>query len=372
MKYSPDIVVWEITYRCNVNCIHCGSDCASVPKENELTTGECISIIEDLADIGAKTIILSGGEPLMRKDVATIALAIKRLGMNVAFISNGYLLNENTVKVLKEINPLAYGISIDAADPYLHDYIRGKEGCFAHLDKGIDLLHANGIIPTIVSTIHKINYTQLPKIREYLIKKGVKLWQVQYGDHIGRMPRNTMLTEAQFLEIAKFILETRKKYPEISISGADVFGYLGDLGKKVQGAWWGCGAGINALGLGSDGTVRGCLSLQRDEYIEGNVRERSLKEIWNDKNSFKYNRRFECSMLTGYCKDCVYASVCRGGCLRSASSTGGRCNPYCLYQIETNGFSSEEQARTDFSKEELFMLYNNVRALPEEFLKSYN
>ena len=373
MRYAPETVVWEITYRCNVNCIHCGSDCASVVKENELTTPECLDLIEDLADIGAGTIILSGGEPLMRKDFATIAIAIKRLGMQVAFISNGFMLNEDTVKVIKEIKPRAYGISIDAADPYLHDYIRGKEGCFEHLDRGIDLLLKNGVLPSVVTTVHKINYTQLSKIRDYLIKKGIRLWQIQYGDHIGRMPRNTMITEAQFLEIAKFILETREKYGEHfeSVSGADVFGYLGDLGKKVQGPWWGCAAGMKALGLGSDGTVRGCLSLQRDEYIEGNIRERSLKEIWNDKNSFKYNRRFDCSMLTGYCKDCVYASVCRGGCTRSATSTGGRCNPYCLYQIEKSGFSSEEQARTEFTKEELFMLYNSVRPLPEEFLKQY-
>lgn len=370
MKYAPETVVWEITFKCNAKCIHCGSDCTSEEKAYQLSTAECFKIIEDLADIGTKTVILSGGEPLMRQDVGAIAAMIRRHGMQVGFISNGYMVNERTVKMLQAIKPIAFGISIDAADAYLHDYIRGMKDCFAHVENAIKLLHEHNITPSIVTTIHKLNYDQLPKIRDFLIKNKIRLWQIQYGDHIGRMPKTTMITEAQFVEIAKFILETRKKYADKfdKVSGADVFGYLGKLGTEVQGTWWGCHAGMKALGLGSDGTVRGCLSLQMDQYIEGNTRERSLKDIWNDENSFAYNRRFDCSMLTGYCKDCVYASVCKAGCIRSASVNGGRCNPYCLYKLETEGFSNEEQSKTNFTKEELFMLYNPIRELPKEFI----
>lgn len=372
MKYSPSTVVWEITFKCNVNCIHCGSDCTSVEKEHQLTTAECFDIIEDLADIGTKTVILSGGEPLMRQDIGAIATMIKRLGMNVAFISNGYLVNEKTIKVIEAISPVAYGISLDAGEDYLHDYIRGKQGCFEHVQNAINLLNKHKIPVSIVTTLHKLNYSQLPKIRDFLIKNKIRLWQIQYGDNIGRMSKDTMLTEAQFMEVAKFILETREKYSDKfdKVSGADVFGYLGDIGTKVQGPWWGCHAGMKTLGLGSDGTIRGCLSLQMDKYIEGNARERSLKEIWNDKNSFSYNRRFDCSMLTGYCKDCVYASVCKGGCVRAATTSEGRCNPYCLYKFETEGYSSDEQARTEFSKEEIFMIYDKIRPMPKEFIQN--
>ena len=370
MRYQPDTAIWEITFKCNVNCIHCGSDCASIEKDNLLTTAECFEIIEDLADIGCKTVILSGGEPLMRKDIGAIGTMIKRCGMNVAFISNGYLLDDETIKVIAAIKQIAYGISIDDAEPYLHDYIRGKQGVFEHVKDAIRLLHEHAIPPSIVTTVHKLNFDQLGKIREFLIKNKVRLWQIQYGDHIGRMPRNTMVTEAQFFEIAKFILETRQKYGKYfdKISGADVIGYLGELGQKVQGSWWGCHAGMKTIGIGSDGSIRGCLSLQMDRYIEGNTHERSLYEIWNDRNSFSYNRRFDCSMLTGYCKDCIYNAVCKGGCIRSATVLGGRCNPYCLYRIEKEGFSSEEQSRIHFSPEELFMLYNPLRPLKKEFL----
>lgn len=370
MAYVPEKVVWEITYKCNVNCIHCGSDCSSEEKPYQLTTAECFRIINDLAAIGCKTIILSGGEPLIRKDSGAIASEIIRHGMNVCFISNAYLVNEETIKVLRAIRPLSFGISLDAAESYLHDYIRGKKGCFENVLRAFKLLRENGITTSIVSTIHKLNYDQLSKIRDLLIKNGIRYWQIQYGDYIGRMTKETMITEAQFWEIGKFIDETQQKYKKDFdvISGADVFGYNGVLGERIQGCWIGCHAGSRTLGLGSDGTIRGCLSLQKDEFIEPyTTKERSLVDIWNDPESFKYNRQFDCSMLTGYCKNCVYAAVCKAGCVRAASIEGGRCNPYCLYKIEKEGFSSQEQATVHFSKQEIAEIYNPLRQLPEEF-----
>ena len=75
-------------------------------------------------------------------------------------------------------------------------------------------------------------------------------------------------------------------------------------------------------------------------------------------------------MLTGYCKTCVYSSVCKGRCLRAATANGGRCNPYCLYKFEKEGFSNEEQAKINFTKEELFKIYNPIRPLPKQFMEN--
>ena len=188
------------------------------------------------------------------------------------------------------------------------------------------------------------------------------------------MSKECQITEAQYVEIAKFILETRKNYSNhfVNVTGADVFGYMNAMSVELQpvGFWAGCMSGLLVAGISSDGSVRGCLSMQDDKYIEDNIRNRSFKEIWQDKNSFKYNRRFDCSMLTGYCKDCTYAAICKGGCMRSASLDGGRCSQYCLYKFEKEGFSSPEQSRTEFSKRELYDLYNPIRPLPQEFMQS--
>lgn len=370
MVYSPDVVVWEVTYKCNAKCIHCGSDCLSEEKPYQLSTAECLDIIQDLEYIGAKTVILSGGEPLLRQDIGALAAALNRANIRVGIISNGLALNESTIKLVKAMDLAGFGMSLDAGCAYMHDYIRGRAGTFDNLIKGIKLLQANGVEPSIVTTVHKLNFSQLPKIRELLMSLGVRLWQIQYADFIGRMPKEAMLTECQFLELSKFILDTKVNYAcyfDI-VTGADVMGYVSDYAQQLQGKWYGCHAGIKALGLGSDGCVRGCLSLQRDEFIEGYTTERPLREIWEDPNSFKYNRRFDCEMLTGYCKECIYAAICKGGCVRSATpNCGERCNPYCLHKIEEIGFTSEEQARLEFSKEEIAALYDPIRKLPQEF-----
>ena len=373
MRYKLEQVVWEITWKCNAKCIHCGSDCISVKKQNELTTAECLDVIADLKQLGTEIIFLAGGDPLCREDFGAIAAAIKAQGMKVAFISNGLGLTDDNLAVIKAIDPVAFGLSIDAADAYMHDYIRGRKGCFNNVISAIKKLQDMGVEVSVVSTIHKLNYSQIPKLRELLLNLGVKLWQLQYADFIGRMPQKAMVTEAQFWEMAKFVLDTKQNYSDkIDLTGADVTGYMSDFAMAVQGPWYGCQAGMKVLGIGSDGTVRGCLSQQFDRYIEGNVRERSIIDIWNDPNAFKYNRHFDCSMLTGYCKDCRYRGVCRGGCTVAATAREGqRCNPYCLYKIETEGYSDLEQARTLFSAEEIAELYNPLRKLPAEFYKKY-
>ena len=372
MRYQLKKVVWEITWKCNAKCIHCGSDCISVEKEHQLTTAECLDIVADLKQLGTEVIFLSGGDPLLREDFGAIAAAIKSHGMKVAFISNALAINDDTIKILKAINPVVFGISIDAADAYMHDYIRGHKGCFEHVIESIKKLQEAEIPPSIVTTVHKLNYSQLPKIRDLLLKLGVYYWQIQYADFIGRMPRDAMITEGQFWEIAKFILDLKINYADrIDVTGSDVTGYMSDFARSIQGAWYGCQAGMQVLGIGSDGTVRGCLSQQLDRYIEGNIRERSLIDMWNDPNAFQYNRHFDCSMLTGYCKDCIYGSICKGGCVIAATNTGCRCNPYCLYKIEKEGFSDILQARTKFEKEEIAELYNPIRELPPEFYEKY-
>jgi radical SAM protein with 4Fe4S-binding SPASM domain len=354
-----------------MNCIHCGSDCNCISKGKELSTNECLEVIEDLSDLKSKLLIFSGGEPLLREDLGTLISACHIQNVPVAIISNAYLVNEETIKKIKAFNLLAYGISIDAAEPLLQDYIRGKKNSFEHVKRAIKLLNENNIPPSIVTTIHKLNYTQLPKIRDFLLENNVRMWQIQYGDNIGRLPKEWKITEAQYCKVARFIYDTQRAYPKekLFVSGVDVFGYMSKLSKAIQGAWCGCVGGIRAVGISANGDVRACLSLQEDKYIEGNVRESSFKQIWMDKTKFQANRRFDCSMLTGYCATCKYAAICRGGCYRAATLNGGRCNPYCLYRFEKEGFSSEYQKRTNFTKQELFDMYNPIREMPKEYLQ---
>lgn len=370
MFYRPESAVWETTFRCNVNCLHCGSGCIDEAKGDELTTAEALMLVEQLAAIGCKNVTLAGGEPLLRKDWPVIASRIVQLGMQLTFISNGYLINPKTISILSELRPATFGISLDAGEAYLHDYIRGKQGCFEKVLKAFDMLLGAGLNVSVVTSIQRINFDQLGKIRDLLLLYGVKAWQIQAATPQGRMDLSMAMTEAQFYETAKFIANTIMRYKNFYVSGADCFGYYGSLQPILHPkGWLGCHAGMGVVGIESNGNIKGCLSLPGELFIEGNIRNRSLVDIWNDPNSFSYNRRFNRDLLTGYCSECTYGSICRGGCReRAYGFTKEVCeNPLCLYKIEQNGFSDQEQATLCPSPEEINRIYNDLRPLPPEF-----
>ena len=343
--YKLDTAVWEITLLCNINCLHCGSNATNVKRANELSTSEAIDLIEQLADVGCRRVVLSGGEPFLRKDWATLSMRIKDLSMQVSYISNGYIVDDNIIDLLKVIEPVGVSFSLDGCCAETHDYIRGKNGVFDRCINALNKTSKAGLYSSAVTSVHKKNLSELPKILDLLIENGVCAWQVQTATPQGRMPKELALNDEEYYLLAKFIAENRKKYDNIiKIYEADCIGYYSPILSKDLYAtkWKGCQAGLRVLGIESDGTIKGCLSLHGEGYTEGNIREHSLNEIWNDKNNFRYNRRFSPDLLTGICKGCKWGAICRGGCTEKALTCTGSPyeSPYCLYNYEiTHGLT---------------------------------
>ena len=336
--YKLDTAVWEITLKCNIHCLHCGSSANSKTRKDELTTFEALDLIEQLADLGCKRVVLSGGEPFLRKDWAVLALRVRDLGMDVTFISNGFMVDDDIVDLLKIIEPTGVGFSLDGGVEETHDYIRGKKGVFKRCVNALKICSKAGFYTSAVSSIHKKNINELEKILEILLENGVRAWQIQTATPQGRMPLELAIDEEEFYYLAQFIAQKRKEYKNIiDIYESDCMGYYSVLSKDFfNKKWRGCQAGLQIIGIESDGTIKGCLSLHGKDYEEGNIRNKSLAEIWNDKNNFKLNRRFSPDSLVGICKDCKWGQVCRGGCSEKAKSfTGSRYgSPFCLYQYE--------------------------------------
>ena len=339
--YKIKNAVWEITLRCNINCLHCGSNADIHERPKELTTGEAFYLIEQLADLGCQRIILSGGEPFMRKDWPALAQRILSFGITCNIISNGFAVNEDTIDLLQAVGIDYIGFSLDGASAETHDYIRGKEGVFDHLLQVFDKLKKRGFKISVVSTVHKGNLGELEGIKNILLDHRIDGWQIQTANIRGRMPKEWAITDKDFYSVAQFIAENRTKYKNIiHITEADCIGYFSKL-TPFMGitGWQGCNAGINTIGIESDGSVKGCLSMQDKIYIEGNIREKSLKEIWTNPDGFRYNRRFDLSELGGICKDCKYGAICRGGCSEKSMSYTGQLHnsPFCLYDMEKKG-----------------------------------
>ncbi|MBN1280572.1 MAG: radical SAM protein [Candidatus Thermoplasmatota archaeon] len=345
-KYIPLSVAWELTLSCNMRCMHCGSS-AGTTRDKELTTTEALNLCSQLADLHAKYINLTGGEAILRKGWYDISKAIKDLGMEVSVLSNGLALTDTMIQQLRNAGVYAIALSLDGGTPHTHDSIRGVPGSFHTCLDRLKQLREENLPVTVITTVHKRNFHELPLIRDLILGK-TKAWQIQIAVPIGRFPTNLIVSKEEFYAVALFIAATRKRYSvrELAVMGAHSIGYHSQIIRNtmVSPVWKGCQAGISVLGIQSNGNIKGCLSLP-DSFIEGNIRQKPLADIWNDQKAFSYTRDCTPSDLKNQCATCRYGRSCRGGCTTvSASLTGApHCDPYCLRDIEMYMIAKEER-----------------------------
>jgi radical SAM protein with 4Fe4S-binding SPASM domain len=333
MSYQLKCAVWEITLKCNLRCSHCGSS-AGLPRPNELNTQECFRLCEELAELGCEDVSLMGGEPFLREDWFSIGQCVKNLGMNLSIVSNGTILKKYIEKI-SQLKPKVVGISLDGLKES-HEKIRGKD-TFEKTMMAIELLREKEIETTVITTVSKINFKDLPEMKNLFYKKGVN-WQIQVAMPFGNFKKEQMLSKEEFYATALFIAKERieNSFKDLPVIGAHCYGYYS---KILPGcSWEGCTAGISSIGITSDGGIVGCLSMGNNRFIEGNIREKSLREIWEDPNNFAYNRKFSKEQLGPNCKDCKYGAICKGGCNAMSYTLTGRFHndPYCFYAIEKN------------------------------------
>ena len=336
-RYIPKQVIWELTLQCNLHCIHCGSS-AGIPRSHELTLQESRNIINDLACIHTDQVCLMGGEPFLKKEWYQIAKAIKDAGMKLLFISNGYQITSDTLKKLIALEPYAISTSLDGATPTTHDHIRGVKGSYHNVLKFITHLTTAGLPTTVITTVNKLNFTELPDIKNLLLNKHIA-WQIQTAAPEGRFKKKFALSKEEFYTVGLFIAALRNRYTpkELPVIGAHCFGYHSQhipyLGLSPH--WTGCQAGLSILSIKSNGDITGCLSTPAT-YIEGNIRKKRLIDIWNDPEAFAYNRKFTPKDLDDHCKECEFGRTCKGGCLGMSTSftTKPHNDPYCFHTIE--------------------------------------
>jgi radical SAM protein with 4Fe4S-binding SPASM domain len=339
MRYNLECASWETTLKCNLKCFHCEFS-AGKALPNELSTDEALNLCEDLRKVGCKRIILMGGEPFLRNDWELIAKKIKDEGMELAFISNGYLNNEKLFKKLDELSPVFVGVSIDGGKPEIHDKIRGVKGSFNRALNFVDRCLELNLWVIIITSVHKVNKDKLSILRDILYNRNV-YWELQITDVAGRFPKKYLVSEDEFYSIGRFIYETQKKHPRGKkfINGAHDMGYYSKIFPNLTGfpEWKGCQAGISLIAIESNGGIKGCSALTT-KFVEDNIRNRNIVEIWNDNTMFPYNRQFKIDDLKGYCKNCKYGKNCKGGCLETSYMSTGKtyCDPYCFYKLEKN------------------------------------
>jgi radical SAM protein with 4Fe4S-binding SPASM domain len=342
--HPPLTAAVELTLRCNARCVHCGS-AAGRPREGEFGLAEWKAVFRDLAALGGREVCLLGGEPFLVPWWEEAAASAGEAGLGVVFITNGALVDRDTAARLKRLPGLSrVAVSLDGASPETHDGIRGRPGSFLEAAGALERLLEAGVEAGAITTVMKPNLEELPRIRDLLLGRGIG-WQVQVAGSGGaRFRPDWFLDEAGFYRVGETLDSWRREHTvkELPFAGSHDIGYfsdrLRDYGERPQVLWRGCPAGLDVVGIQSDGGVKACLSLP-GRLVEANVRERPLAEIWRDPTLFARNRRFRVEDLRGFCRSCDVAPECRGGCQEMCWSTTGTPweNRFCFRRIEREG-----------------------------------
>ncbi|WP_297420270.1 radical SAM protein [Clostridium sp.] len=374
MKYKPITAVWEITMGCNMRCKHCGSSCES-SLEGELTTEEALKLCDDLGQLGFKWITLSGGEPTTRKDWNLIAKRLNKNNIVPNMITNGWNLNEETIDKAVEAGINTIAISIDGLEN-THDLIRKKES-FNRSMSALELLKNKNINYSIITTINSVNINELEELKSIFIKKGVMGWQLQLGLPMGNMSKNSVLV-AKPSDVDLVIDFAHKTMLEdkIDIQLADCMGYFNIKEIEVRNhslktdvyEWNGCAAGKHTLGILHNGDIVGCTSIRNREFVEGNIKIKNIKEIWENPDGFSWNRQMKKEQLNGLCKKCKYGNRCLGGCSNTKLTHGGSVhaeNKFCSYNFALsradNQFDRVESIEELYSKANKFIERENLQ-----------
>lgn len=351
----PKAAVWELTLQCDLRCQHCGSF-AGASRPDELTLDELLNVAKQLADLGTERVTLSGGEPTLNPHWDEVARALSSRGVKVNLISNGWSWSPEHTRRAKAAGMVNAGFSLDGPEA-AHDFVRARPGSYQHVVAAITECESNGFPTSVVSHVNRKNFADLESFHETLGLLGVRSWQIQIGTPIGNMAlhRDLLIEPIDLLELIPRLAAMRARtsaqidgktvrLPRIHV--ADDVGYFGkyeeklrDTGAKIS-FWIGCRAGFQVIGIESNGNIKGCLSLPSarqkvDNFVEGNVRKQSLREIWTGKDAFAFNRQYDVDKLEGFCKTCRFRDICRGGCSCAAYSLSGSRfnNPLCFYRV---------------------------------------
>jgi len=312
---------WECTLKCNFNCLHCGSNCGA-ENSNDLPYQLIIielAKIKNLLGNRLPHVVITGGEPLIRKDIEIFGSEISRLGYKWGLVTNGFLLDNERLTDLTKSGLTALTISLDGLKEN-HNWLRNNALSFDRTVNAISLASKyKNITFDIATCITLKNIGELDKIYDLLIGLKVKNWRLFTIDPIGRASEHKELNINATGLIRTFeFIRNLKRQKEININyGCD--GFLGNYEGVVRDEFFFCRAGINIASILHDGSICACPNINR-KLIQGNILQDSLIDIWNTKYQPFRNRDWT---KTNHCAECENYKYCLG-------------NGLCLRDIENN------------------------------------
>lgn len=317
---------WESTLRCNLSCIHCGSDCRIESQTPDMPAADFMKVLDRVAtQYDPKTILIAitGGEPLVRKDLEDIGREISRKGFYWGMVSNGYALDQKRITSLLNAGLATITISLDGLEAN-HNWMRARHDSFKRALDGITLLASTRKIRQfafdVVTCVNERNFDELPQLRDLLISIGVKEWRLFTIFPKGRAEGNKelLISDEKMAGIMDFIVQTKSEgHINISFSCE---GYIGNYENKARKGYFFCRAGINVGSVLANGDISACPSL-RGDFIQGNIYRDDFLDVWNTRFSNMRDRRW---LKSGECSNCSEFPYCEGNGLHLRDEASGK------------------------------------------------
>lgn len=353
---KPIHIVWELTMRCDHACAHCGSR-AGKPRQNELELPELLAVADSVVAIGCREVALIGGEAYLHPAVFTVTERLVQGGVRVIMQTGGRGLDSSVARSLKAAGMHGIGVSVDGP-PAIHDRLRASIGSHRAAVAALYAAGEAGLATGVNTQVNRLNHLLLRETLADLRPTGIRAWRAQLTAPMGRAADQPdwLLEPWQILGVIDTLAAIQLELAEqayavgggpkqvLDVQLGNNLGYYGPHEVVLRSSpggelrtYQGCQAGQYGLGIESDGNVKGCPSLPSQPYVGGNLRERTLEQIWNEAPEIGFARAARLDELWGFCRTCAYADICQAGCSFTTHTTLGRRgnNPFCYHRAAT-------------------------------------
>ncbi|MEJ2096159.1 MAG: 12,18-didecarboxysiroheme deacetylase [Deltaproteobacteria bacterium] len=344
LQFSADkrpVVVWNVTRRCNLKCVHCYAHAQDRNFSNELSTAQGKDLIDDLARFGAPVLLFSGGEPLVRKDLPQLAEYAVQKGMRAVISTNGTLITAGMARKLNDIGLSYVGISLDGMAA-INDKFRGVPGAFSMALRGIENCQKAGIKVGLRFTINKANVEEISNIFDLLEKLNIPrvcFYHLVYAGRGSKLVEEDLSHEETRAAVDLIIDRTHdlhergmpKEVLTVDNHADGPYLYLRMLRENPKRAK----EVLDLLKMNegnNSGRGIGCVSWDGEVYADqfwrhtsfGNIKKRPFSEIWTDtSNPLMKKLKEKKKHVTGRCASCRWLDICAGNFrVRAEAVTG--------------------------------------------------
>jgi radical SAM enzyme (rSAM/lipoprotein system) len=257
------------------------------------------------------TVVITGGEPLLRKDLPECGKILRQHGFRWGIVTNGFAYDQNIHAKLLSAGMGAITLSLDGFEDS-HNWLRVSKNSFSKALQALDLIASSDrLYYDIVTCVNSKNFNELPRFKEFLVSRNVKAWRLFTIAPIGRAANNPemQLSNVQLKQLMEFIsLSRNDKRIKVEFSCES---YVGDYEKRVRDSFFFCRAGINIASILIDGSISACPNIDR-HFVQGNIYHEKFLDVWDNRFGVMRDRNWT---KTGICLTCHDFKNCNGGAM---------------------------------------------------------